>query len=73
MRGNSRLGLKPQAQKVLDILATDPRQTPPLCQRLVRDLEGACSRRINIQHRLVHQVLDDIKTQKVIHMWTHYE
>lgn len=69
----ARSGLKPQAQKLLDILAHDPYQAPPPYEKLVGDLAGACSRRINIQHRLVYQVLDDIKTVKVIRMWTHYE
>jgi Txe/YoeB family toxin of toxin-antitoxin system len=68
-----RSGLKPQAQKLLDLLARDPYQTPPPYERLVGDLAGACSRRINIQHRLVYQILDDIRTVKVIRMWTHYE
>jgi Txe/YoeB family toxin of toxin-antitoxin system len=69
----ARSGLKPQAQKVLGILAANPYQTPPPYERLVGDLAGACSRRINIQHRLVYQVLDDIKTVKVIRMRTHCE
>ena len=69
----SRSGLKPQAQKLLDILADNPYQTPPPYEKLVGDLAGACSRRINIQHRLVYQVLDDIKTVKIIRTWTHYE
>ena len=69
----SRSGLKPQAEKLLTILATDPYQNPPPYEKLVGDLAGACSRRLNIQHRLVYQVLDDIKTVKVIRMWTHYE
>ena len=69
----ARSGLKPQAQKLLDILARDPYKTPPPYEKLVGDLAGACSRRINIQHRLVYQVLDDIKTVKIIRMWTHYE
>ena len=68
-----RSGLRPQAQKLLDILARDPYQTPPPYEKLVGDLAGACSRRINIQHRLVYQVLDDLRTVKVIRMWTHYE
>jgi len=66
-------GLKPQAQRLLDILRSDPYQTPPPYERLVGDFTGACSRRINIQHRLVCQVLDDLRTVKVIRMWTHYE
>ena len=69
----ARSGLKPQAQKLLDILAVNPYQTPPPYEKLVGDLAGACSRRINIQHRLVYQVLGDIKTVKVVRMWTHYE
>lgn len=68
-----RSGLKPQAERLLDILKANPYQTPPPFEKLVGDLAGACSRRINIQHRLVYQVLHDIKTVKVIRMWTHYE
>jgi Txe/YoeB family toxin of toxin-antitoxin system len=69
----ARSGLKPQAQRLLRILAADPYQRPPSYEKLVGDLAGACSRRINIQHRLVYQVLDNIKTVKIIRMWTHYE
>ncbi len=69
----ARSGLKPQAQQLLDLLADNPYRTPPPYEKLVGDLAGACSRRINIQYRLVYQVLDDIKTVKVIRMWTHYE
>jgi toxin YoeB len=69
----SRSGLKPQAERILEILEEDPYRTPPPYERLVGDLSGACSRRINIQHRIVYQILDDIKTVKVIRMWTHYE
>ncbi len=69
----ARSGLKPQAQRLLDLLAQNPYQTPPPFEKLVGDLAGACSRRINIQHRLVYQVLDDIHTVKVLRMWTHYE
>ncbi len=69
----SRSGLKPQAEKLLDILRKNPYQSPPPFERLVGDLAGACSRRINIQHRLVYQVIDNIKTVKIIRMWTHYE
>lgn len=65
--------LKPNAQRLLDILAINPFQNPPPYEKLVGDLSGAYSRRINIQHRLVYQVLDSIKTVKVIRMWTHYE
>lgn len=66
-------GLKGRVQALLDILAEDPYRVPPPFEKLTGDLSGACSRRINIQHRLVYQVLDDIKTVKVIRMWTHYE
>jgi len=69
----SRSGLKPQAERLLNILKEDPYRTPPPYERLIGDLAGACSRRINIQHRIVYQILDDIKTVKVIRMWTHYE
>jgi len=69
----SRAGLKSQTGRLLDLLREDPYQTPPPCQKLIGDLSGAYSRRINIQHRLVYQVLDDIKTVKVVRMWTHYE
>jgi toxin YoeB len=69
----SHSGLKPQAKRLLDILKEDPYQTPPPYEKLVGDLAGACSRRVNIQHRIVYQILDDIKTVKVIRMWTHYE
>ncbi len=66
-------GLKSKAQVLLDVLAENPWQNPPPYEKLRGDLAGACSRRINIQHRLVYQVLDEIKTVKVIRMWTHYE
>ena len=66
-------GLKPAAEKLLEILKNDPFQFPPPYEKLVGDLSGAYSRRINIQHRLVYQVLEDEKTVKVIRMWTHYE
>ena len=69
----ARSGLKPQAERLLRILSKNPYQTPPPYEKLVGNLAGACSRRINIQHRLVYQVLDDIKTVKVIRMWTHYD
>ena len=65
-------GLRPAASRLLDILREDPYQSPPPFEKLVGDLSGACSRRINIQHRLVYQVLEEIKTVKVIRMWTHY-
>lgn len=65
--------LKSKAQKLLDIISDDPYQTPPPYERLIGVMSGAFSRRINIQHRLVYQVVKDIKTVKVIRMWTHYE
>jgi toxin YoeB len=69
----ARSNLKSQVQRLLDIIRKDPYQSPPPLERPVGDLAGACSRRINIQHRPVHQVLDELKTVKVIRMWTHYE
>jgi toxin YoeB len=69
----SRSGLKPQTEKLLKLLSADPYQNPPPYEKLVGDLAGACSRRLNIQHRLVYQILDDIKTVKILRMWTHYE
>lgn len=65
--------LRSKAENLLTILAENPYQTPPPYEKLVGDLAGAYSRRINIQHRLVYQVLPDIKTVKVLRMWTHYE
>jgi len=69
----SHSGLKPKTERLLDILREDPYRTPPSYEKLIGDLAGACSRRINIQHRIVYQILDDIKTVKLIRMWTHYE
>ena len=69
----SKTGLRQQAQHILDILSADPYQKPPPFEKLVGDLSGAYSRRINIQHRIVYQVLEEIKTVKIIRMWTHYE
>ena len=66
-------GLRDKAQALLDILAEDPFQSPPRFEKLVGDLAGAYSRRINIQHRLVYQVLKDDRTVKILCMWTHYE
>lgn len=66
-------GLKPQANRLLDILREDPYWNPPPYEKLMGDLSGAYSRRISIQHRLVYQILDDIETVKIIRMWTHYE
>jgi Txe/YoeB family toxin of toxin-antitoxin system len=65
--------LRPKAEALLAILREDPYRAPPPFEKLVGDLKGAYSRRINVQHRLVYQVLDDEKTVKVIRMWTHYE
>lgn len=69
----SSAGLKPKAQELLDILATNPFENPPPYEKLVGDLEGAYSRRINIQHRLVYQVLKKENAVKIIRLWTHYE
>jgi Txe/YoeB family toxin of toxin-antitoxin system len=66
-------GLRPKAEALLGILAEDPIKAPPPFEKLVGDLAGAYSRRINIHHRLVYQVLADIRTVKVIRMWTHDE
>jgi len=63
---------KPQVQRLLDIIAEDPFQNPPPYEKLIGDLQGAYSRRINIQHRLVYQVYTSEKTVKVLRMWTHY-
>ena len=65
--------LRSKAEKLIDILRKNPYQTPPPFEKLIGDLTGAYSRRINIQHRLVYQILDDEKVVKVIRMWTHYE
>jgi toxin YoeB len=66
-------GLRPKAEKLLDIIRENPYQTPPPFEKLLGDLSGTYSRRINIQHRLVYEVLTDEKVVKVIRMWTHYE
>ncbi len=66
-------GLKPRVVRLLKILEKDPFQNPPRYEKLLGDLSGAYSRRINIQHRLVYQVYEQEKTVKVIRMWTHYE
>jgi Txe/YoeB family toxin of toxin-antitoxin system len=58
---------------LLDLLAADPYQQPPPYEALVGDLRGACSRRINIQHRLVYQVVVDVRVVKVLRMWSHYD
>lgn len=69
----SAAGLKQKAQELLVLLALDPFQTPPPCEKLVGDLAGACSRRINIQHRLVYEVFPNERTVRVLRMWSHYE
>jgi toxin YoeB len=66
-------GLKPKAQELLSILAENPYQNPPPFEKLVGDLSGAYSRRINIQHRLVYQVLTEDKVVRVLRLWSHYE
>ncbi len=66
-------GLKPKAREPLAVIAEDPFQRSPPFEELVGDLAGACSRRINIQHRLVYQVLEDQKVVKVLRLWSHYE
>ena len=66
-------GLKEKAQLLLEVIAENPFRTPPPYEKLVGDLKGAYSRRINIQHRLVYQVVEEEHTVKVLRMWTHYE
>lgn len=66
-------GLKQKAQELLTLLAADPFQNPPPFEKLVGDLAGAYSRRINIQHRIVYEVFLEEKTVRVLRMWTHYE
>ena len=66
-------GLKEKTQSLLEILAENPFQTPPAYEKLIGDLAGAYSRRINIQHRLVYQVLEEQRVVKVLRMWSRYE
>jgi Txe/YoeB family toxin of toxin-antitoxin system len=66
-------GLRDKAQELLDVIAHDPFQNPPPYEKLVGDLEGAYSRRINIQHRLVYEVFKQERVVRVLRMWTHYE
>jgi len=66
-------GLRPKVEQLLQLLRENPYQTPPNYERLIGDLDGAYSRRINIQHRLVYQIIKEEKTIKIIRMWTHYE
>ncbi len=68
----SAAGLRPKAESLLNVLAADPFRSPPPFEKLVGDLEGAYSRRINIQHRLVYQVSKQDRIVKVLRMWTHY-
>jgi len=65
--------LRSKAEKLIEVLRENPHQIPPTFEKLFGDLSGAFSRRINIQHRLVYQILDDEKVVKAIRMWTHYE
>jgi toxin YoeB len=69
----SAAGLKPKAEELLAILRQNPYQNPPPYEKLVGDLAGAYSRRINIQHRFVYQVLEEAHIVKVLRMWSHYE
>ncbi|MBB5209051.1 Txe/YoeB family addiction module toxin [Chiayiivirga flava] len=66
-------GLRDKVQRLLELMAENPYTTPPAYEKLVGDLAGTYSRRINIQHRLVYQIIEDEKTVKVLCMWTHYE
>jgi len=66
-------GLRQKAEKLIQILRENPYQTPPPFEKLVGDLTGAYSRRINIQHRLVYQILDSEQVIKILRLWTHYE
>ncbi len=66
-------GLRAKAEGIIQILHDNPYQVPPTYEKLVGDLAGAYSRRINIQHRLIYQVFNDEKVVKIIRMWTHYE
>ena len=66
-------GLKNKALQLLEILEKDPYQNPPPFEKLVGDLSGAYSRRINIQHRLVYQILDENRIVKILRLWTHYD
>ncbi|MCX4302936.1 MAG: Txe/YoeB family addiction module toxin [Clostridia bacterium] len=67
------VGLSEKAKKLIDVIRENPFQNPPPYEKLVGDLQGAYSRRINIQHRLIYQVFEEIKTIKIISVWSHYE
>lgn len=66
-------GLKPKVQELLALIAEDPYRKPPPLEKLIGDLAGACSRRINIKHRLVYQVLESERVVKILRLWSHYE
>jgi len=66
-------GLKPKTVQLIDILKKDPYQNPPPYEKLVGDLNGAYSRRINLQHRLIYQIFQDEKIIRILRMWTHYQ
>jgi toxin YoeB len=66
-------GLKPKVVELLELLERDPFETPPQYEKLVGDLTGAYSRRINIRHRLVYEAIEERRIVKIIRMWTHYE
>ena len=66
-------GLKPKAEELLRLISVNPYQNPPSFEKLVGDLDGAYSRRINIQHRLVYEIFTEEKTVRILRMWTHYE
>jgi toxin YoeB len=69
----SATGFRSKAENLIQILRENPYQVPPPYEKLVGDLAGACSRRINIQHRLVYEIIEEEKTVKILRMWTHYE
>ena len=69
----SSAGLRPKAQKLLDVISENPFQNPPPYEKLIGDLSGAYSRRINIHNRLVYQVFEELRIIKVLRLWTHYE
>jgi Txe/YoeB family toxin of toxin-antitoxin system len=71
--GKLAAGLKPKAQELLAVLAEDPFRNPPAYEKLVGDLAGAYSRRINILHRLVYEVFPELRTVRVLRMWSHYD
>lgn len=69
----ARSGLKPKAETLLAVIAKDPFATPPRYEKLLGDLDGCYSRRINIQHRLVYEIYPDDRVVHILRMWTHYE